>query len=216
VTPSPLAVYGEGLRRRGRHGGAEITVRLSDGTAAPLALDRYLAPADATDQSLLIDVSGPVLDVGCGPGRHLHALARRGVFGLGVDLSSAAVALARSGGARAIVGSIFDELPGAGRWQTALLLDGNIGIGGDPARLLERVGGLLRSGGDLLIEFYGPDARTGPVLARLETSLAASAWFPWARVASGDVLDLAGATGFAVARRWRSDDRWFAALRRAT
>ena len=32
---------------------------------------------------------------GCGPGRHLHALARRGVFALGVDISLAAVTLAR-------------------------------------------------------------------------------------------------------------------------
>src|SRR6202034_4319810 len=114
----PLRLYADGLRHPGEH-----RARFSDGTVMPLPLDRYLGPADATDERLLVDVRGPVLDVGCGPGRHLHALAARGVFALGVDLSPVAVELARGGGARAIVASIFDELPGAGSWQSALLLD---------------------------------------------------------------------------------------------
>ena len=37
----------------------------------------------------------PVLDLGCGPGRHLAALRRRGKRGLGVDLSPVAVEFAR-------------------------------------------------------------------------------------------------------------------------
>ena len=38
-----------------------------------------------------------VLDVGCGPGRHAHALARRGIEVVGVDLSPRFVELARAG-----------------------------------------------------------------------------------------------------------------------
>ena len=133
---SPLRVYADGLTT---HGSCvdenSLVLRLSDGTAAPLAVSRWLGLADDTDEVLLSTIRGPVLDVGCGPGRHLHELARRGVFALGVDLSPVAVDLARNRGGRAIVGSIFEELPGAGTWQTALLLDGNIGIGGMPARL---------------------------------------------------------------------------------
>jgi SAM-dependent methyltransferase len=37
-----------------------------------------------------------VLDVGCGPGRHAHELARRGISVHGVDISETFVALARS------------------------------------------------------------------------------------------------------------------------
>ena len=33
---------------------------------------------------------------------------------------------------------MFEPLPGEGRWGTVLLLDGNVGIGGDPVALLER------------------------------------------------------------------------------
>jgi SAM-dependent methyltransferase len=153
-----------------------------------------------------------VLDVGCGPGRHLHALAGRGVFGLGVDLSGAAVALAREGGASAIVGSIFDELPGAGTWSTALLFDGNVGIGGEPVRLLRRVASLLEPAGELLVELDPPGARSGPLRARLETSVARSAWFPWARVAAGDIVAVADASSLRVAGCWESGGRWFARL----
>ncbi len=149
----PLRLYADGLRRARAGGwpGSGASLRLRDGTTLPLPLDRYLGPADATDRQLLRDLHGPVLDVGCGPGRHLHALAARGVFALGVDLSPAAVELATGRGARAVVASIFDELPGSGRWRSALLLDGNIGIGGAPARLLARIGMLLREDGELLL-----------------------------------------------------------------
>jgi SAM-dependent methyltransferase len=187
-------------------------VRMSDGTVAPLALDRYLAAADETDELLVSDVYGPVLDVGCGPGRHLHALARRGVFGLGVDLSPVAVSLARGGGAQAIVGSVFDELPGAGSWRTGLLIDGNIGIGGDPVRLLKRIAALLADDGEVLTELDPPGARTGPVLARLESAREASSWFPWARVAACEAQNLAAAAGFTVVAAWTSSERWFARL----
>jgi SAM-dependent methyltransferase len=210
---SALRVYDRGLLWGAEAGaGGAIMVRTSDGATAQLALDRYLAAADPTDESLLEDVSGPVLDLGCGPGRHLHALARRGVFGLGVDLSSVAVSLARGGGAQAIVASVFDELPGAGSWRTALLLDGNIGIGGDPVRLLRRVGALLRSGGDVLAELEPPGARTGLIRARLESVGEASSWFPWARVAAPEVGAVSGAAGFAVDDVWSVGGRWFARL----
>ena len=206
---SPLRVYSDGLRSVS---GSAIAVRFSDGTLAPLALERYLSAADEIDESLLASVRGPVLDVGCGPGRHLHALARRGVFGLGVDLSSVAVSLARSGGARAIVASVFDELPGGRSWRTALLLDGNIGIGGAPARLLARVGGLLIDAGELLVELEPPGASSCALRARLETRGEVSAWFPWARVATGDIEPVARVAGLSVADCWRSGDRWFARL----
>ncbi len=127
-------MYDAGLRQ-GAGTGIRHYARLRDGTAVPLPLERYLGPADTTDEQLLDGLTGPVLDVGCGPGRHLRALANRGVFALGVDLSPVAVELAVGHGGRAIVGDIFDELPGGGTWRSALLLDGNIGIGGSPVRL---------------------------------------------------------------------------------
>ena len=211
---SPLRVYDRSLLWGAEvEAGGAIMVRTSDGTVAPLALHRFLSVADETDESLLAGVAGPVLDVGCGPGRHLHALARRGVFGLGVDLSTVAVSLARGGGAQAIVGSVFDELPGAGSWRTALLLDGNVGIGGDPVRLLRRIGALLGPSGELLAELDRPGAPTGSIQARLESRHEASSWFPWARVAAHCIEPIATVAGYTVIASWACGGRWFARLR---
>ncbi len=211
----PLSLYGDGLL------GAALPlaladsqqVRLRDGTVLPLPLERYLGAADQTDEQLLGDLRGPVLDVGCGPGRHLHALAARGVFALGVDLSPVAVELARGRGVRAIAGSIFDELPGIGAWRSALLLDGNVGIGGAPARLLTRIGNLLEDGGELLLELGPPGAPTLCTLARIEAGRAASSWFPWGCVSIDDVDAVATAGGFVTSAQWSLEDRWFARLR---
>lgn len=210
---APLRIYADGLAGRVPERDA-ITVRLSDGTVTPLALSRWMSAADETDESVLSDAVGPVLDVGCGPGRHLHVLARRGVFALGVDLSSMAVELARGGGAQAIVGSVFDELPGARSWRTALLLDGNIGIGGAPVRLLRRVAMLLRDDGELLVELDPPGTPTGELRARLERAGAVSEWFGWARVAFDAIDTVAADAGFGVHTRRRDGERWFARLTR--
>lgn len=204
----PLSLYGERLLRAG-----EAQVRLRDGTRLPLPLERYLGPADPTDELLLQGLRGPVLDVGCGPGRHLHALAGQGVFALGVDLSPVAVELARGRGTRAIVASIFDELPGAGGWRNALLLDGNVGIGGSPTRLLVRIRKLLRDDGELLLELEPSDVRTGATFARIETCDGVSSWFRWARVSISDLEWLANAADFRVRSSWSLAGRFFARLR---
>ena len=203
----PLQVYATGLRRPG-----DAFVRLRDGRALPLPLDRYLGPADQTDEQLLTGIRGPVLDVGCGPGRHLQSLAACGVFALGVDLSPVAVQLATGRGARAVVASVFDELPGGGSWRTALLLDGNVGIGGAPARLLARIAALLRDDGELLVELDAPDKPTQSTLVRVETGEAVSSWFRWARVSARDVDRVAEAGGLEARQCWSLDDRWFARL----
>lgn len=208
---SALHMYDDGLRCGA---GARHYARLRDGTAVPLPLDRYLGPADTTDEQLLDGIAGPVLDVGCGPGRHLRALADRGVFALGVDLSPVAVELAIGHGARAIVGDIFDEIPGGGRWRSALLLDGSIGIGGSPVRLLGRLGALLAPDGELLVELEAPGAPTCSTEARLESGRVVSAWFPWARVAAPAIEPVARAGGFEARTVWPLAGRWFARLAR--
>ncbi len=211
---SPLHLYAEGLL--GGRDAADQCVRLSDGSRLALPLHRYLGHADETDEQLLCDLPGPVLDVGCGPGRHLHALAARGVFALGVDLSPVAVQLARGRGVPAIVGSIFDELPGSGTWASALLLDGNIGIGGVPARLLARIGTLLSDRGELLVELEPPRSATICTRARIESGDSVSSWFSWARVSVADIDTIASAVGFATAERRTLEGRWFARLVRTT
>ena len=173
-------------------------IRLADGRLQPLAIDRWLAPADAVDEQILGAVEAPVLDLGCGPGRHLAALRAAGKPGLGVDLSPVAVRLARGRGAEAINGSLWSQVPRAGTWRTVLLLDGNIGIGGAPILLLRRAGELLAGAGAIVVEVDPRGAPTRRVRVRLEAPGVVSEWFRWARVGVDGVADVARCAGCGV------------------
>lgn len=213
---APASEAGTPLARASRAPVVPPVVRDAGGASWPLALDLWLGTATAADERALSRAVGPVLDVGCGPGRHVHALARRGVFALGVDIAPAAVRHARRGGARVVEGSIFGPLPGPGSWRTALLLDGNIGIGGRPALLLRRIGELLRPDGQVLVELDPDDGATGdPRRVRLEDRDVASAWFTWARVAPHAIDRPARAAGMRLVDRWDDDGRRFCALARS-
>ena len=83
----------------------------------------------------------------------MAALAARGVPALGVDLSAVAQRLCRRRRTPMVRRDVFGPLPGEGTWGHVLLADGNIGIGGDPLRLLRRAdaaapAGRERAGGD--------------------------------------------------------------------
>jgi SAM-dependent methyltransferase len=152
-----------------------------DGRILPVAVQRWLAPASGEDDWLLDRCSGPTVDLGCGPGRLVAGLAQRGVPALGVDCSPAAVRHCHSRGARVLHRDVFAPLPGEGQWHHVLLADGNIGIGGDPVRLLHRCTSLLRPSGTMLIEVGRPGAGLWQGTARLQVAgIAAGPWFPWA------------------------------------
>ena len=189
-------------------------VRLEHGPAVGLPLRRWLAPVDAADRAVLAHVVPPVLDIGCGPGRHLAALAAAGRPGLGLDLSPAAVRLARARGAEAILRDVFADVPHAGEWGTALLLDGNIGIGGAPAALLARARELVAPGGVVLVETGPPGVATRRVRVRLEAAGAVTPWFGWATVGAGGIAPLARSAGLLPGGTVSAGGRWFARLER--
>ncbi len=132
--------------------GVSLALRAHDGSLLDVGTDRWHGPPTAEDETVLAGLTGPVLDVGCGPGRAVLALVHRGVMALGTDSSPRAVAVARRAGVSVLQLSVFDRVPGVGRWRTALLLDGNLGIGGAPVRLLQRLGDLLAPGGEVVAE----------------------------------------------------------------
>ncbi len=190
--------------------GRQCWLELATGERITLPIERWRSELAPGDELVLRHCTGPTLDIGCGPGRLTAALLERGVPALGTDVSPVAVRLARAAGAVAVRRDVFERQPGEGRWRHALLADGNIGIGGDPVRLLGRVRELLGRGGSALVELDPPGSglRHGPV--RVATDSEGGSWFSWAWLGADMVEDVAGAAGMAT--RWvrEAGGRWFA------
>jgi len=190
-----------------------VVLRAHTGEALELDLGRWHDPATDEEADLLDTVDGPVIDLGCGPGRLVVRLASQRVPALGVDSSPSAIALARMRGATVLQRDIFGPLPGEGRWATALLFDGNVGIGGDPARLLRRCRQLTGGGGEVVAEVQPPGTGWRRLTAWFERDGGRSESFAWAVVGADAIAGLARRAGLEVAAvEPTPSGRWFARL----
>lgn len=185
---------------------------IDGGAPAELPIGRWAGSLTDADQALLDRCSGPTLDVGCGPGRMTAALTSRGIPVLGVDVSAAAVAMAVARGALAVQRNIFHATPGAGRWRHVLLADGNIGIGGDPVRLLKRCADLLAVGGSVLADLAPPGAGMLVRQVRLQVDGRTSRRFLWGWLGVDAVAEHAARAGLAPVDVWCAGPRWQAEL----
>ncbi|MER6138469.1 class I SAM-dependent methyltransferase [Streptomyces sparsogenes] len=199
-----------------RTGRGPLFLRRADGWLLPLEVERWCAAADTVDLEVLRRCEGPVLDVGCGPGRLVAALAAQRRRVLGIDVSEAAVAQTVRLGGSALCRSVFDPVPGEGRWGTALLMDGNIGIGGDPRALLQRLAQLLAPGGLLVAETAPVDVDervSVQVVHVADSGHTTGSPFPWARLGTLALLRHAGRSGWRAVDQWTAGGRCFVALR---
>ncbi len=197
-------------------GQASVVLRADTGEALEMDLGRWHDPATAEEQELLATVDGPVIDLGCGPGRLVASLASRGVPSLGVDSSPSAITLARMRGATVLQRDLFGRLPGEGRWGAALLFDGNVGIGGDPARLLARCRALVADYGQVLAEVHAPGTGWRRLTAWFERDGERSEPFDWAVVGADAIAELAGPAGLDLVDLGATPSgRWFARLQPA-
>ena len=101
-----------------------------------------------------------VLDVGCGPGRHAHALAERGITVHGIDISGRFVGLARQ---RAPQGASFERLDARSmtfdsEFDAAICLcQGAFGLmtaDGDDLKVLSAIARALRPDGRLALSAF--------------------------------------------------------------
>lgn len=192
--------------------GGRCTLLTSDGVNRYLPAHRWSAEPDTADQRVLRSCQGPTLDIGCGPGRLAAALVAQGVLAVGIDTSPLAVELTLGRKALALRRNIFDDLPGTGVWAEALLIDGNIGIGGDPLRLLRRVREVLRPGGVAWVEVERPGAGLWRGTGQILQEDRRSPEFRWAVVGADAIGALASETGFAVRQATEHHGRWLAEL----
>ncbi|MCX5151755.1 methyltransferase domain-containing protein [Streptomyces sp. NPDC048550] len=197
-----------------RTGQGPLYLRRSDGWLLPLEVERWCAEPDTADATVLSRCDGPVLDIGCGPGRLVAALARRGHPALGVDVTPEAVARTVRAGGSALCRSVFDPLPSEGRWGTVLLIDGNIGIGGDPGALLRRAARLAAPGGSLLVEVATVDVDECVEVHVDDGHGGRGAPFLWARLGTRALRVAAAEAGWSRAVTWHAAGRAFVQLRR--
>jgi SAM-dependent methyltransferase len=222
VAPGDPALFGAGgsepyaraLRRT-----AQAPLVLHESSSGQLTsritmdVDRWSADADTTDLTLLSGVRGPVLDIGCGPGRMVRGAVALGLEVLGIDVSPAAIEVARAEGLPVLFASVFDAIPHEGAWQTVLLVDGNVGIGGDVPAMLMRCHDLIASDGEIVVELNADDttdrAYTGTLV---DSDGGSSALFPWAEVGLDRITSLAPTLGLELRRSWVTDGRSFCRL----
>jgi SAM-dependent methyltransferase len=105
--------------------------------------------------------TGPVLDIGCGTGRHLAALGRRGTSAFGLDLSPHLLALAARRAPGRVVRGDMRRLPFAdGAFDAALSMFTSFGYFAESAenrRVLEEARRVVRPGGGLVIDYFNAE-----------------------------------------------------------
>jgi SAM-dependent methyltransferase len=193
---------------------ADLVAEDDTGRTRRLDVARWGAAALAGDDGLVRRCTAATLDVGCGAGRLTAAVAARGVPALGVDISPDAVRIARRRGVPAMRCDVFGAVPGRGRWRRLILADGNVGIGGDPVRLLGRCRELIAPHGRVLVEVDRPGTGTwrGRIQLRDPATGGTSRAFPWAYVDADSLAAMAGAAALRVCLQWTEAGRWFASL----
>jgi SAM-dependent methyltransferase len=221
VDAAQAAVAGSAdLIYRSAETGGACWARNHRGHRRELPISRWMGGPEATPQDRLADEHvlrqcspRPTLDLGCGPGRFTASLQQRGLPALGVDSSAVAVEMTRRRGGTALRRNLFAPLPAEGSWEQILLIDGNIGIGGDPVRTLRRAAELLAHGGTVVVEIESPATTLCHEMLRWETEQHLGHWFPWSRVGASSFGAIAQTAGFVVNDVVDIHDRVMAVLR---
>jgi hypothetical protein len=128
-------------------------------------------------------------------------------------VSAVAVQSSRDRGGLALRRQVFERLPAEGRWGTVLLVDSNVGMGGDVEALLRRCRDLIRAGGLVICEVDpAPDRHEVEPLV-LAAAGTRSAPVPWGRIGARTLARFAARLDLLVVEEWSAGDRVFVTLR---
>ncbi|MEY3691701.1 MAG: hypothetical protein RJB57_1357 [Actinomycetota bacterium] len=115
---------------------------------------------DAITGMLGLETGMRVLDVGCGPGRHSHELARRGIAAHGIDISSRFIEVAREAAPPLATFERMDarQMPFDGEFDAVVCLcQGAFGLmtaGGEDETVLAGIARALRPGGRMALSAF--------------------------------------------------------------
>ncbi|TFF84880.1 class I SAM-dependent methyltransferase [Candidatus Heimdallarchaeota archaeon] len=122
------------------------------------------------EQKLLAETQPPILDIGCGAGRHTLYLQQKGMETTGIDMSKGAISVCKKRGCSKVFQiSIFDiqnhkELL-TEKYRTFLLLGNNFGIGGTPEKtrkLLKMLHKISSSDSKIIASYRDAEATSKP------------------------------------------------------
>ncbi len=185
-----------------------------DGTTEALSTHRWQGDVTPSDLTLFVEpCHGATLDIGCGPGRLAGAIAARGIEVLGIDTSVEAVRQTLARGAMALCRDVFEPMHLGSRWSHVLLADGNVGLGGDPIKLLRRVREFLDENGTVLVELEGRGVVSRNERLRLKVGDTISTPFTWSVLSVDHIERVSSDAGFLVMGVRLHDERVVATLR---
>lgn len=193
-----------------------VHLRTRNGRRLAHDVGAYFAPVSPEEELLLATARGPVLDIGCGPARHARYLQQHGLEAVGLDCSPRALATATALGLQlAVRRDVLTEPIPAG-FGTALLLDGNAGMGGTPAgtaRLLAGLAAAAAPGARLLLSGRAARGRLWRGLdVRTEYRGATGPWSSWLVPSLDGLRILAAGTGWRQRLAIGSGARYWAAF----
>jgi hypothetical protein len=128
-------------------------------------------------------------------------------------MSSVAVNMSMARGGPALRRRIDEVLPAEGRWGTALLMDSNVGMGGDVAVLLARCMQLVMPGGLIICEVDESPERHEVHHVVLRTQHAFSHPLAWAQIGTVALIEVARSLDLVLMEEWTAGGRAFVALR---
>ena len=147
--------FGRALLDQHEGRSSDLLLESDDGSLGPADVQpaAFFLPRPAWppwEQHVLSLATGAVLDLGAGAGRHSLHLQDSGHDVTAVDASPGAVAVCRARGIRDVRLADLTRLETEQRWDTVLLMCGNLGLAGDwvpTRRLLTRLGTMTVPGG---------------------------------------------------------------------
>ena len=167
-------------------------------------------------------VSGRVLDIGCGPGRHAIHLQQKGFDVLGIDASPLAVKVAHERGLRkASVLNVTQISFRLGEFDTLLLMGNNFGLFANLKRarwLLRKMRNMTSSSGRIIAESRDPYTTTskahldyhetnrrrgkfsGQLRFRIRYERYIDAWFEYLMVSRKEMAFILEDTGWRISR----------------
>lgn len=152
-----------------RTGAVFQIVERDDGHIAASDAAVYFAPVEdwpELERQASEEITGRVLDVGCGAGRHASVLIAAGVGVIGLDSSPGAVAVARARGVDARLGSVSAIPAGIDAVDAVVLFGNGIGLLGGRRQasvVLAELARVAAPGARLLASGSDPYATTNPI-----------------------------------------------------